>query len=125
MKLFPSRHHLPALQVFNACKLFSPNRNPANDDERTRNTEEWLERLFVKFQTYKEEQDRCRGECLKMVETMREIIPNKSLFEAWKIAGTTLERPINWPDLSNLWRRVMVIIVSTAMCERVFFINKT
>jgi hypothetical protein len=33
---------------------------------------EWLERLFVKFQTFEEEQDRCRGECLEMVETMRE-----------------------------------------------------
>ena len=54
-------------------------------------TEEWLERLFVKFQTSEEEQDQCRGECLEMVETMREMIPNKSLFEAWEFAGTTPE----------------------------------
>jgi hypothetical protein len=75
----------------NACKLFSPNLSPANDDERTRNTEEWLERLFVKFQTSEEEQDQCRGECSKMVKTMREVISNKSLFEAWEFAGTTPE----------------------------------
>jgi hypothetical protein len=58
----------PDLGIFNACKLFSPNLYPANDDERTRITEEWLERLFVKFHTSEEEQDRCRGECLEMVE---------------------------------------------------------
>jgi hypothetical protein len=39
----------PDLGIFNACKLFSPNIYPANDDERTRITEEWLERLFMKF----------------------------------------------------------------------------
>jgi hypothetical protein len=49
LKLFPSRHHLPALQIFDACKLFSPNLCTANDNERTRITEEWLERLFVNF----------------------------------------------------------------------------
>jgi hypothetical protein len=31
----------------------------------------------VKFQTSEEEQDRCWGECLEMVETTREMIPNK------------------------------------------------
>ena len=110
----------PDLGIFNACKLFSPNLYPANDDERTHITEEWLERLFVKFQTSEEEQDRCRGECLEMVETMREMIPNKSLFEAWEFACTTPEWSINWPGLNNLWRRVMVIPVSTAICERGF-----
>jgi hypothetical protein len=78
------------LGIFNACKLFSPNLYPANDNERSHIIEEWLERLFVKFQTFEEEQDRCRGEYLEMVETMREMIPNKSLFEAWKFIGTTL-----------------------------------
>jgi hypothetical protein len=58
--------------IFNACKLLGPNLYPANDDERTRITEEWWERLFVKFQTFDEEQDRWRGECLEMVETMRD-----------------------------------------------------
>jgi hypothetical protein len=90
----------------------------------SRITEEWLERLFVKFQTSEEEQDWCQGECLEMVETMREMIPNKSLFEAWEFAGTTLEWSINWHGLSNLWRRVVVILVSTAICER-GFLNKT
>jgi hypothetical protein len=74
----------------------------------------------VKFQTFKEEQDRCRGECLEMVETMREMIPNKSLFEAWEFAGTTPKWSINWPGLSSLWRRVTVIPVSTTICERGF-----
>jgi hypothetical protein len=110
LKLFPLRHHLPTLQIFNACKLFSPNLYPANDNERTRILEEWLERLFVNFQTSEEEQDQCRGECLEMVETMRDVIPTKSLFEAWEFVGTPLERPINWPGLSNLWRRVMAHI---------------
>ena len=41
----------PILGIFNACKLFSPNLYPANDDERVRFTKEWLERLFVKFHT--------------------------------------------------------------------------
>jgi hypothetical protein len=72
----------------------------------------------VKFQSSEEEQNWCRVECLEMVETMREMIPNKSLFEAWEFVGTTLEWSINWPGLSNLWRRVMVIPVSTAICER-------
>jgi hypothetical protein len=75
----------------------------------------WLERLFVKFQTSEEEQVRCRGECLKMVETMREMISNKSLFEAWEFTDTTLEWSINWHGLSNLWRRVIVILVSIAI----------
>jgi hypothetical protein len=43
----------------------------------------------VKFQTFEEEQDRCRGECLEMVETMREMISNKYLFQAWEFVGTT------------------------------------
>jgi hypothetical protein len=30
----------PDLGIFNACKLFSPNLYPTNDDERTRITEE-------------------------------------------------------------------------------------
>jgi hypothetical protein len=55
-----------------------------------------------------------------MVETMREMIPNKSLFEAWEFAGTTPERPINWLGLNYLWRKVMMILVSTAICERGF-----
>jgi hypothetical protein len=114
-------NRFPDLGIFNACKLFSPNLYPANDDERTRITKEWLERLFVKFHTSKEEQDWCRGECLEIVETMREMIPNKSLFEAWEFVGITPEWSISWPGLSNLWRRVMVIPVSTAICERVFF----
>jgi hypothetical protein len=101
-------------------KLFSPNLYPANDDERTRITKEWLERLFVKFQTSKEEQDRSRGECLEMVETMREMIPNKSLFEAWEFASTTLEWSINWLGLISLWRRVMMIPLSIAICEKDF-----
>jgi len=100
--------------------IFSLNLYLANDDERTCITEEWLERLFVKFQTSLEEQDQCWGECLEMVETMREMIPNKSLFEAWEFVGTTPEWSINWHGLSNLWRRVMVIPVSTAICERGF-----
>jgi hypothetical protein len=50
-----------------------------------------LERLFVEFQTSEE----CRGECLEMVETMREMIPYKFLFEAWEFARTTLEWSIN------------------------------
>ncbi len=54
------------------------------------------------------------------MKTMREMIPNKSLFEAWEFAGTTPEWSTNWPGLSNLWRRVMVIPVSTAICERGF-----
>jgi hypothetical protein len=90
------------LGIFNACKLFSTNLYPTNDDERTHITEEWLERLFVKFRTFEEEQDRCRGDCLKMVETMRKVIPNKSLFEASEFACTTPEWSINWPGLSNL-----------------------
>jgi hypothetical protein len=53
------------LQIFNACQLFSPNLYLANDDERTRITEEWSKWFFVKFQTPEEEQDRCRGECLE------------------------------------------------------------
>jgi hypothetical protein len=56
----------------------------------------------VKFQTYEEEQDWCRGECLEMVETMREMIPNKSLIEAWEFASTTPEWSINWLGLINL-----------------------
>ena len=42
-------NRFPDLGIFDACKFFSPNLYPANDDERTRITEEWLERLFVKF----------------------------------------------------------------------------
>jgi hypothetical protein len=72
------------------------------------------------FQTSKEEQDRCRGECLEMVETMREMIPHKSLFEAWEFVGTTPEWSINWHGLNNLWRRVMVIPANTTICERIF-----
>jgi hypothetical protein len=51
---------------------------------------------------------------------MKEMIPNKSLFEAWEFAGITPEWSINWPRLSNLWRRVMMIPVSTGLCERDF-----
>jgi hypothetical protein len=63
---------------------------------------------------------RCRGECLDMVKTLREIIPNKSLFEAWEFASTTPKRPINWHGLSNLWKRIMMIPVSIVICERGF-----
>jgi hypothetical protein len=55
---------------------------------------------------------------------MREMISNKSLFEVWKFVGTTREWSINLPRLSNLWRRVMVIPMSTAICES-GFLNKT
>ena len=74
----------------------------------------------MKFLNSKEEQYRCWGECLEMVETMREMIPNKYLFGAWEFASTTPEWSINWHGLSNLWRRVMVIPVSNAICERGF-----
>ena len=36
----------PDIGVFNACKLFSPKLYPADDNERSRITEEWLERLL-------------------------------------------------------------------------------
>jgi hypothetical protein len=100
--------------------LFSPSLYLANDDKRTRINEEWLERLFVKFQTFEIKQDWCQGECLEMVEIVKEIILNKSLFEAWEFAGTTPEWSINWHGLGNLWRRVMVIPMSTTICERGF-----
>jgi hypothetical protein len=54
------------------------------------------------------------------METMRDMITNKSLFEAWEFASTNLEWSINWLGLSNLWRRVMVILRSTKIRERVF-----
>ena len=47
----------PDIGVFNACKLFSPKLYLANDDERSRITKEWLERLLQKFQVPDQERD--------------------------------------------------------------------
>ena len=110
----------PDIGVFNACKLFSPKLYPADNDERSRITEEWLERLLQKFQVLDQERDQCRGECLELVETMREMIPNKSFFEAWEFACTTPEWSTNWPALIKLWRKVLVIPASIAICGRGF-----
>ena len=77
--------------IFNAYKLFSPKLYLVDDDERSRITEEWLERLLQKFQVLDQERDQCRGKCLELVETIREMIPNKSFFEAWEFVCTTPE----------------------------------
>ena len=56
----------PDIGVFNACKLFSPKLYPTDDDERSRITEEWLERLLQKFQVVNQERDQYRDECLEL-----------------------------------------------------------
>ena len=79
-----------------------------------------MERLLQKFQVLDQEKDQCRGEYLELVETIQEMIPNKSFFEAWEFACTTLKWSTNWPALIKLWRKVLVIPVSIAICERGF-----
>ena len=79
-----------------------------------------MERLLQKFQVVDQERNQCWGECLELVETMREMISNKSLFEAWEFACITPEWSTNWPALIKLWRKVLVIPVSIAICERGF-----
>ena len=106
--------------VFNACKLFNPKLYRVDDNERSRITKESLERLLEKFQVLGQEKDQYWGECLELVETIQEMIPNKSLFEAWEFACTTPKWSTNWPAMIKLWRKVLVIPPSIATWKRGF-----
>ena len=76
--------------------------------------------VATKIPSSRSKKDQCRGECLEVVETMREMIPYKSFFEAWKFVCTTPEWSTNWLALIKLWRKVLVIRASIVICERGF-----
>ena len=61
---------------------------------------------------------------MELVETMRDMIPNNTLFEAWKLACTTFEWSINWPALIKMWKKVLVIRANIAIFERGFSRHK-
>ena len=42
--------------------------------------------------------DQCWRECLELVNTIQEMIPNKTLFEAWEFGCTIPKWSINWLD---------------------------
>ena len=47
--------------------------------------------------------DRYLRKCLELVDTIQEMIPNKTLFEAWKFECTTPKLwSINWHALIEL-----------------------
>ena len=108
------------LPIFNAIKLFNPKYYPADEEDRTRATDVWLERLMEKFVPSENDRDACRAEMLEFVETIRHECPQKSIHEAWALCGCTLEWKTNWPNLIKLWQKMLVIPASTAICERGF-----
>lgn len=110
----------PDLPIFNAAKLFSPKHYPEDEEERTRSTDLWLERLVNKFVASADERDLCRAEMLEFIETMRYECGQKSINEAWVLCGCSLEWRTNWPNLTRLWQKVLVIPSSIAICERGF-----
>ena len=50
-------------------------------------SEQWLERLIIKFGLMAVESDASRAELLEFVETLRHECENKSLYEAWQFCG--------------------------------------
>jgi hypothetical protein len=83
------------LPIFNAAKLFSPKCYPVDEEDRTRATDVWLERLMEKFVPSENNRDTCRAEILEFVETTRHECPQKSIYEAWSLCGCTLEWKTN------------------------------
>ena len=67
----------PDLPIFNAAKLFSLKYFPTNEEDRTRATDVWLERLMEKFVPFENDRDACRAEMLEFVETIRYKCPKK------------------------------------------------
>ena len=57
---------------------------------------------------------------LEFVETIRYECPEKSIHEAWSLCGCALEWKTNWPNIIKLWQNVLIILASTAICERWF-----
>jgi hypothetical protein len=110
----------PDLPVFNASKLFSPKYYPSDEEIRITMSEQWLERLIVKFGLTVVESDASRAELLEFVETLRHECENKSLYEAWQFCGAINEWYTNWPHLMKIWQKILVIPSSIAICERGF-----
>ena len=94
-------HDLP---VFNASKLFSPKYYPSDEEVRITMSEQWLERLIIKFRFTAVESDASRAKLLEFVETLRHECENKSLYEAWQFCGGINEWYTNWPHLMKLWQ---------------------
>ena len=92
----------PYIGNFNACKPFSPNFYPIDNYDQFCITQKWLEKLLKKSLVIEREKNQCHGKYLELVETMQEMIPNKSLFEAWEFSYTTHEWSTNWPTLIQL-----------------------
>jgi hypothetical protein len=131
--IWSSSHRGNTYMLCNACKLFSPNLSPANDDERTRNTEEWLERLFVKFQTSEEEQDQCRASvrrwwrpwerlsqislCLKLGSLHVPLQSDQSIGMVWVTCGGQLWwfqwalQYVRGFFLNKTWSKVIYVLV--------------
>ena len=81
----------PDLPIFNAAKLFSPRHYPADEENRTRTTDIWLEMLMEKFVHCRNYRDAYRAEILDFVKTIRHECPHKFIHEAWSLCGCTLE----------------------------------
>jgi len=59
----------PNLSIFYRAKFSSPHNFPSDDSDRITNTELWLKKILLKFQST-EESDMCKGELLEFMETL-------------------------------------------------------
>ena len=99
-------------------QTFSPRTYLSNDSDRITNTKLWLGRTLLRFQYTEEESDMCKGELLEITETLRHECENKMIVGAWCICGSNLEWQTSWPNLMQLWQRIILIPSCIAICER-------
>ena len=115
--------HFLNLIVFIATKLFSPHNYPRIDSDQITNAQIpklWIKRILLKSQYIGEESDMCKGELLEFTETLQYECENNLIFEAWHICGSNLKWLTNWPNLMQLWHKLILVPSSIAICERIF-----
>jgi len=64
--------------------------------------------------------DANKGELLEFVKKKKHECENKSLFEAWRCCGSMNGWFVNWSQLMQLWKKVLVILRNIFICENGF-----
>lgn len=123
-------NRLADLEVFKAMKFFEPIGYPNLARRRGESTTTWLKTLLDHFAVGGVDPLACFAKREGFVEILYSACPHKSMLGAWKyctsdtryskdglLKGKWFE---NFPIITRLWQRILVVPVSTTTFERGF-----
>ncbi|KAH7440127.1 hypothetical protein KP509_04G092600 [Ceratopteris richardii] len=110
------------ISVFNALKIFSLSSYPVDANEREKKTQEWLEKVIERINIDSSVIDirRCINEREDFVGMLYRLAKNKGMHDAWEVCLGSRSWWDLYPGMMQLWQMCLVILASTAACERGF-----